>query len=92
MITIKIGYDECMQGGASQWCTFYIEEDFQNFFDYDGEQTYKNQLAPVGYDKRVQPLRERFMEQFHEIHSIDDCINKIRGLIYLEDEDGFTYY
>ena len=93
MIELKIGYDKCMQGGASQWCTLYIEDDFKTFYDYDGEQYYKNKLAPVNYDKIVQPMREEFVTKFPYLEDIDDCMNNLRGLIYIEDyKSGFQWW
>lgn len=92
MIEIRLGYDNCQQGGTAQWNTLYIEDDFKTFYDYDGEKYYKNKLAPVLYSKPVQKIREKFTKIFKNINSIDDLLNNI-GVLYLKDyETGFEYY
>lgn len=93
MITIKLGYDNCMQGGTSQWSTIYITDNFKDFYDYDGERFYKNELSPVIYNKKVQEMREEFLIKFKHLEDIDDLMNNLRGLIYISDDNsGFEWW
>ena len=93
MIEVRIGYDSVAKGGSAQWCTFYIEDDFNSFLDFDGDKYYKNQLAPVIYSDRVQEMRNEFISKFENINCIDDLLNNIRGLLYIHDyEDGFEWW
>lgn len=82
MIMIKIGYDNTVYGGSAQWCTFYIEDDFSSFMDYDGEKYYRNQLAPVCYCDEVQLMRDVFLKQFNDLNCVEDLDN-VKGLLYV---------
>ena len=82
MIEVRIGYDNISHGGSAQWCTFYIEDDFKSFLDYDGEKYYKNKLAPVKYKSTVQKLRESFVEQFPKVNGVGD-LDKVNGVLYV---------
>lgn len=93
MIEVRVGYDNIVNNGSAQWCTFYIEDDFNSFLDYDGEKYYKNQLAEVIYNKRVQKMREHFVNHFKEVNSIDDIHNVLIGVLYIKDyENGYEWW
>ena len=90
MIEIRLGYDNCQYGGSAQWCTFYITDDFQKFYDHDGNKYYENTLAPVIYEPRVQELREEFLKEFKNLNTLDSLRN-VRGVIYLTEYENLNY-
>ena len=84
MIEVRVGYDQCRYGGSAQWCTFYISDDFQSFMDYDGTKYYTNCLAPVIYDKRVQKMREEFIEKFPAINDTYSLQQQVNGILFID--------
>lgn len=91
MIEVRVGYDtiydsrgEVNPYGSAQWCTFYISDDFKDFYDTDGEEYFQNVLAPVRYDKKVQEFRELFVDSFDEINSVDD-LQLLDGVLFVDE-------